>query len=127
MIVDFVNNRGGGFLMLGGKNSFSGGKYQTSSIADILPVDLTNDKLNVFQVVKVMLTNIGKNNALTKLAPEPAANTKAWADLPSLGDLTNHSPPRRVRWCWQRVRPKAATIRSCWRTSAMAAGVRWRL
>jgi len=87
MIVDFVNNRGGGFLMLGGKNSFSGGKYQTSSIADILPVDLTNDKLNVFQVVKVMLTNIGKNNTLTKLAPEPAANTKAWADLPSLGDF----------------------------------------
>jgi hypothetical protein len=87
MIVDFVNNRGGGFLMLGGKNSFSGGHYQTSSIADILPVDLTNDKLNVFQTLKVMLTDIGKTNTLTKLAPESAANTKAWADLPSLGDF----------------------------------------
>ena len=87
MIVDFVNNRGGGFLMLGGKNSFSGGNYQTSSIADILPVDLTSDKLNVFQTLKVMLTDIGKTNTLTKLAPEPAANTKAWADLPSLGDF----------------------------------------
>jgi uncharacterized membrane protein len=37
MIVEFVNERGGGFLMLGGKNSFSTGKYQNSPIANILP------------------------------------------------------------------------------------------
>jgi hypothetical protein len=87
MVVDFVNNRGGGFLMLGGKNSFSGGHYQTSSIADILPVDLPSDKLNVFQIVKLMLTDIGKTNTLTKLSTEAEANTKAWADLPALGDF----------------------------------------
>jgi len=87
MIVDFVNNRGGGFLMLGGKNSFSGGHYQSSSIADILPVELPSDKLNVFQIVKVMLTDIGKTNTLTKLSPDAALNTKAWSDLPSLGDF----------------------------------------
>lgn len=87
MVVDFVNNRGGGFLMLGGKNSFSGGHYQTSSIADILPVELPSDKMNVFQIIKVMLTNIGKTNTLTKLSPDAAANTKAWNDMPALGDF----------------------------------------
>jgi hypothetical protein len=87
MVVDFVNNRGGGFLMLGGKNSFSGGHYQTSSIADILPVELPSDKLNVFQIVKMMLTDAGKSNTLTKLSPEAEANAKTWADLPALGDF----------------------------------------
>ena len=87
MVVDFVNNRGGGFLMLGGKNSFSGGHYQTSSIADILPVELPSDKLNVFQIVKLMLTDAGKTNTLTKLSPEAEANSKTWADLPPLGDF----------------------------------------
>ena len=94
MIVDFVNNRGGGFLMLGGKNSFSGGKYQTSSIADIIPFDLPSEKLNVFQIIKVMLTDIGKSNTLTKLSPDPSANTKAWSELPSLGDYNKSGSPK---------------------------------
>jgi len=87
MIVDFVFNRGGGFLMLGGKNSFSGGFYQSSGIASILPVDLTSDKLNIFQILKVMLTDIGKTNTLTKLSPDAALNTKTWSELPALGDF----------------------------------------
>jgi len=94
MIVDFVNNRGGGFLMLGGKNSFSGGKYQTSSIADIIPFELPAEKLNVFQIVKVMLTDIGKSNTLTKLSPDPSTNSKAWSDLPSLGDFNKTGDPK---------------------------------
>src|SRR5215831_7727 len=36
-VVDFVSNRGGGYLMMGGRNSFSGGRYENSPIADILP------------------------------------------------------------------------------------------
>ena len=40
MVVDFVSNRGGGFLMMGGRNSFSGGRYENSPIADILPVQM---------------------------------------------------------------------------------------
>src|SRR5499427_6964099 len=39
-VVDFVSNRGGGFLMMGGRNSFAGGRYQNSPIADILPVQM---------------------------------------------------------------------------------------
>jgi uncharacterized membrane protein len=103
MVVDFVNNRGGGFLMLGGKNSFSGGKYQTSSIADILPVVLPDDKLNVFQIVKLMLTDAGKSNTLTKLSPEAEANAKTWADLPALGDFNKPSMQRQARLCSQRA------------------------
>ena len=41
-VVDFVSNRGGGYLMMGGRNSFSGGRYENSPIADILPVQLSS-------------------------------------------------------------------------------------
>src|ERR1051326_3813680 len=42
-VVDFVSKRGGGFMMLGGRNSFAGGRYQNSPLADILPVQLNAD------------------------------------------------------------------------------------
>lgn len=38
LIQRFVNERGGGFLMLGGQESFSEGKYSRTPIADLLPV-----------------------------------------------------------------------------------------
>ena len=39
--IDFyVENQGGGFLMIGGKNSFGSGGYFESPVADILPVSL---------------------------------------------------------------------------------------
>lgn len=38
LIQRFVNQRGGGFLMLGGQESFVEGKYSRTPIADLLPV-----------------------------------------------------------------------------------------
>ena len=40
LIQRFVSKRGGGFLMLGGQESFSNGKYGRTPIAEILPVYL---------------------------------------------------------------------------------------
>ncbi len=38
LLTQFVSQRGGGFLMLGGGESFSSGMYRHSPIADLLPV-----------------------------------------------------------------------------------------
>jgi len=40
LIQEFVSHRGGGFLMLGGRESFTGGQYDRTPIADLLPVYL---------------------------------------------------------------------------------------
>lgn len=40
LLQKFVSERGGGFLMLGGMESFQQGKYQRTSIGDMLPVYL---------------------------------------------------------------------------------------
>jgi uncharacterized membrane protein len=88
MIVDFVKERGGGFLMLGGKNSFSSGRYQNTPIADILPVDLLPDRaLPVIEKVRLVLTELGKTHNLMRLSGDPATNNKIWNQLPPLEDF----------------------------------------
>jgi uncharacterized membrane protein len=43
LLQKFVSERGGGFLMLGGMESFQEGKYGRTPIGDMLPVYLDND------------------------------------------------------------------------------------
>jgi uncharacterized membrane protein len=87
-VVDFVSDRGGGFMMLGGRNSFSAGRYQNSPIADILPVQLPSEvRPPVLDQLKMMVSDYGKTNTLMKLAPDAGANLKQWSDLPPLSDI----------------------------------------
>ena len=88
MVVDFVNERGGGFLMIGGKNSFSSGRYQNSPIADILPVELLADRAQpVLDKVKLEMTDYGRTHNLMRLNADPASNEKIWNALPPLEDF----------------------------------------
>jgi uncharacterized membrane protein len=89
MVVDFVSNRGGGFLMLGGRNSYSGGHYENSPIADILPVQLpAGDRNPVIGRVKLAVTDYGRTHPLMKLAADANGGNvvKDWSDLPPLND-----------------------------------------
>jgi uncharacterized membrane protein len=88
MIVEFVSERGGGFLMLGGRNSFSSGRYQNTPIADILPVELLADRaMPVVDKVKLVLTDRGRTHDLMRLSGDPATNNKIWGQLPPLEDF----------------------------------------
>jgi uncharacterized membrane protein len=86
-VVDFVGNRGGGFLMLGGRNSFAGGRYENSPLADILPVQLSSaDRIPVIGRLKWSVTDYGRTHPLMKLTPDANENVKQWSDLPPLND-----------------------------------------
>ena len=86
-VVDFVSNRGGGYLMMGGRNSFAGGRYENSPIADILPVQLSSaDRNPVIGRLKWSVTEYGRTHPLMKLTPDANANVKQWTDLPPLND-----------------------------------------
>ena len=68
MIADFVNQRGGGFLMLGGRHAFAEGGYAGTPVADILPVTIarascTVDGEPVFTELTVALTRAGATHA----------------------------------------------------------------
>src|SRR4029078_1931218 len=75
-VVDFVSNRGGGFLMMGGRNSFAGGRYENSPLADILPVQMgAGDREPIIGRLKWALTDpIGRSHPLMKLSPDASAN-----------------------------------------------------
>src|SRR5215470_10566638 len=86
-VVDFVSNRGGGYLMMGGRNSFSGGRYENSPLADILPVQLSSgDRTPIIGRLKINVTDYGRTHPLMKLTPDPNANVKQWSELPPLND-----------------------------------------
>src|SRR6185503_3282950 len=57
MLADFVNVRGGGLLMLGGRRSFAEGGYAGTPLADVMPVvvngDAVPDSLTFFADLKV--------------------------------------------------------------------------
>src|SRR5256712_3316966 len=87
-VVDFVSTRGGGYLMMGGRNPFAGGKYQNSPIAEILPVQMaTEDRIPIIGRLKLAITEYGRTHPLMKLTPDANANVKQWSDLPPLNDF----------------------------------------
>ena len=88
MIVDFVSERGGGFLMIGGRNSFSEGRYQNTPVADILPVLLPKDGPNfIVEDFKVHVSDYGRNHPLMKLRPSQGQGVPQWDELPLLTEF----------------------------------------
>jgi uncharacterized membrane protein len=86
MIADFVGERGGGLLALGGARSFAEGGWAGTPVADVLPVALDPALRDdtAFVSLRVALTRAGAGHAVTKLAVDDAANAERWNALPSL-------------------------------------------
>ena len=85
MIVDFVSERGGGFMMLGGRNSFGEGRYQNTPIADILPVRLTDsDSDFMVENVSVQVSDYGRSHPLMNVNPGESEDVADWEELPPL-------------------------------------------
>ncbi len=94
MIADFVSQRGGGLLMLGGRLSYSLGGYAGTPVADVLPVVVT-DKSEVdtggedpfFDRIHVELTPVGRTHPVTQFEADIEASADRWATLPPLSIL----------------------------------------
>jgi len=87
-IEAFVARRGGGFLAIGGRLSFDGGKYKGTTIDELLPVSLTGNPVNdnsSFQAIyKPVLTGAGQSHPITRLSEDRAQNQKMWNELPAI-------------------------------------------
>jgi uncharacterized membrane protein len=85
MISDFVAERGGGLMMLGGRHSFSEGGYARTPLADLLPVRLDeNPDTTFFVQEKVAPTREGLASAALQIAPSPDSSRLRWSTLPDL-------------------------------------------
>lgn len=84
LIADFVSERGGSLLMLGGSKGLGEGGWQNTPVAEILPASLPADGSFHRLQAPVELTARGRAAALLKLGDTD--NDKAWAGLPALAD-----------------------------------------
>ncbi len=98
-IYDFVSRRGGGVLFLGGRYALSEGGYQSTSLAELLPVQLgkAGGGSSLQRVpARFELTPRGFEELL--LSENETVNRDSWAKLPLLGNyqLTGEPKPGAV-------------------------------
>jgi uncharacterized membrane protein len=86
MIADFVSERGGGLLMLGGRHSFAEGGYAGTPIAEILPVTLDarhSRDTTFFDTMNVALTRAGAAQPALRVAATDRESEQRWRTLPA--------------------------------------------
>ncbi len=85
MIADFVSERGGGLLALGGRRSFAEGGWAGTPVADVLPVALDQrPDTGYFAELRIRPTRAGAAHAATRLAENPDSARSLWDRLPPL-------------------------------------------
>jgi hypothetical protein len=88
MIHDFVSQRGGGLLVLGGRHALSEGGYAGTPVDEVLPVVLGKPQGDPKAIeVKVSPTPAGAFHPVTQIADSGQAPDKVFARLPPLTTL----------------------------------------
>ena len=99
MLADFVGQRGGGMLVLGGNRAFAEGGYAGTPLADALPVVLDGEPGGVVEVLPE-LTPAGGRHPAMRVAGDAEASDERWGTLPPVTSVND------VR----RVKPGAVTL-----------------
>ncbi|MEO8624294.1 MAG: hypothetical protein ABI625_24650, partial [bacterium] len=87
MLAEFVSQRGGTLLALGGRSALSEGGYADTPMAEVLPIILgpaDRDTTRAPTFLAVHPTTSGQGFAALQLRETDAANTARWDSLPPL-------------------------------------------
>lgn len=85
MIADFVSERGGGLLVLGGPRALAEGGWAGTPVADVLPVTLPEQgNTRYFEELRIQPTRDGAAHAVTRLAASADSAAAVWRRLPPL-------------------------------------------
>jgi uncharacterized membrane protein len=95
LLREFVDKRGGGLLFLGGRFALGDGGWASSSLADLFPTFLPNQKGTFHrESATVQLTAAGAESPITRLLDDRAANIDRWRKLPYLNDYQDPGAPK---------------------------------
>jgi uncharacterized membrane protein len=99
-LEEFVRRRGGGFMMLGGRQTFAEGDYFNTNVADLLPLTIDPGRRSVIppdfskpdvepeeQGFRFMPTAVGLESPIMKLSADADANRSLWDEMPGLTSL----------------------------------------
>jgi uncharacterized membrane protein len=89
MLADFVNKRGGGLLMLGGRRSFAEGGWAGTPVGEVLPVviDMAGRPAPYFSELSVHPTRAGAVFPITQIAETEQASTSRWNEMPAVSSV----------------------------------------
>ncbi len=91
MIADFVNKRGGGLLMLGGRRAFGEGGWAGTPVGEVMPVVLDNDNgrkgASYFSMLSVHPTRAGETSPVTQIAETEARSLERWNEMPEVSSV----------------------------------------
>lgn len=96
MMADFVSDRGGGLLALGGRQSFAEGGYSATPVAEALPVEFESSKAadTFIEELQVRPTRLGQTHVATQIAASEQASADRWGTMPP---VTTVNPVRRAK------------------------------
>jgi hypothetical protein len=97
MLNEFVSERGGSVLALGGRSALGEGGFAGTPLAEVLPVSLTAREAAADEppaVLTVRPTAAGRAHAALQLAPTVAAAGARWDSLPPLTSVNRLGPLR---------------------------------
>jgi uncharacterized membrane protein len=88
MIADFVNKRGGGLLMLGGRRSFAEGGWGGTPVGDVLPVVLENANTKYFsELFQARPTRDGAMFPVTQIGVDDKASSAKWNEMAPISSV----------------------------------------
>jgi hypothetical protein len=87
MLKDFVDKRGGGVLLLAGRNGIGEGGWRNAPLAQTLPTQLP-EKSGTFvqRTLRPQLTNYGAESPLLRFDTDLRRNAEQWQSLPLLAN-----------------------------------------
>ena len=105
MLRDFVSQRGGGLLTLGGTTAYGEGGYRDTPLAEILPLTLPDitppsgeptggPPPSAFRDLRVLPTRAGALHPVVRLNADPLANEALYQSLPPLSSVNRLEGPK---------------------------------
>ena len=95
LIKLFVDRRGGGLLMLGGRAGLAEGGYAQTPLAEVLPLTLPDRKGTfVRDPAYVSLTKFGRDSLICRLVENLDKNEERWKKLPYLANFQDPGIPK---------------------------------
>ena len=92
MLVEFVTKRGGGLMVCGGQDVFRAGGYEDSSLAEVLPFDLSDHFSGDAQFEGMFFADVAStahDHPLLRLLPDAGDNRTRWNNMPKLDGSNN--------------------------------------
>ncbi len=95
LLREYVDQRGGGLLFLGGRSSLADGGWAASSVNELLPTFLPNAKDTFHRDASLAsLTPAGADSPVMRLVDDPAQNVERWKNLPYMMDYQDPGTPK---------------------------------